>query len=117
MTLGQSNLKTGVSTFAMLVGKILARIEAELEPEKGRKPKAIQKGKLSGEVRSDARIASGHLVRVACGLNANSFGDTASLDLPERSGWRKVQDLVHLLGRADSEWPGRRCARLDRNAG
>lgn len=49
----------------------------------------------------------GHLVRIACGLKANNFGDTAVTDLPEGSMWRKVRDVVYLLGRADSEWPNR----------
>lgn len=47
MALGQSNLKSGVSTFMILIGRVLVRIEVELEPGKGGKPKAIQKGKLS----------------------------------------------------------------------
>jgi hypothetical protein len=106
MAVGQSNLKSGVSAFTMLVGKVLARILSDLEPEKG-KPKAIQKGKLSQDVRADARTAFGHLERVACGLKSNAFGDTVPADLPEGSGWRKVKDLVYLLGRPDNEWPNR----------
>lgn len=106
MAVGQSNLKSGVSTFTMLVGKVLARILSELEPEKG-KPRSIQKGKLGQDVRADARTASGHLVRIACGLKANAFGDTEPADLPDGSGWRKVKDVVSLLGRPDNEWPKR----------
>ncbi len=106
MAVGQSNLKSGVSAFTMLVGKVLARILSELEPEKG-KAKAIQKGKLSQDVRADARTAVGHLERVACGLKTNSFGDTEPADLPDGSGWRKVKDVVSVLGRPDNEWPKR----------
>ena len=107
MALGQSNLKTGVSSFTMLIGRILARIQAELEPENGRKPKAIQKGKLNADVRHDARTALGHLVRLACGLTADAFGDTKAVDLPDGSGWRKVKDIIYVLGRAEGEWPNR----------
>src|SRR5690606_28667513 len=70
-------------------------------------PKAIQKGKLSQEVRAEARTAVGHLERVACGLKTNAFGDTETADLPEGSGWRKVKDVVAVLGRPDNEWPKR----------
>lgn len=106
MAVGQSNLKSGVSAFTMLVGKVLARILGELEPEKG-KARAIQKGKLSGDVRADARTAVGHLERVACGLKTNAFGDTEPADLPEGSGWRRVMDVISLLGRPDNDWPKR----------
>jgi len=98
MALGQLNLKTGVAAVTMLTGKILARIEAELEPEGGRKPKAVRRKELNADVRVDARTASGHLVRVACRLSANIFGDTVPADLPEDSGWRKVRDLIRVLG-------------------
>jgi hypothetical protein len=91
----------------MLVGRLLARIEAELEPGKGRKPRAIVKKKLNEDVKRDARIASGHLVNLACGLTPGTFGDTAPVDLPEGSGWRKVQDIVYLLGRGENEWPSK----------
>ena len=107
MALGQSNLKTGVSSFTMLIGRVLARILAELEPENGRKPKAIQKGKLNADVRHDARTAHGHLVRIACGLTADAFGGTESVNLPDGSGWRKVKDIIYVLGRAEGEWPNR----------
>ena len=106
MAVGQSNLKSGMSTVTMLIGRVLARILTELEPEKG-KPKAIQKGKLGQDVRTDARTAAGHLVRVACGLKSNTFGDTEPADLPEGSGWRRVMEVVSLLGRPDNEWPKR----------
>ncbi len=107
MGIGQSNLKSGVSTFMMLVGRLLARIEAELEPGEGRKPRAIQKGKLNEDVRSDAREARGHLKRIACGLQADSVGDTSPVALPKGSAWRKVQDLVYLLGCVEGAWPNR----------
>lgn len=106
MAVGQSNLKSGVSTVTMLIGRVLARILTELEPEKG-KTRSIQKGKLGQDVRADARTASGHLVRIACGLKANAFGDTVPADLPKGAGWRRVMDVISLLGRPDNEWPKR----------
>lgn len=107
MAIGQAKLRSDVATFTMTVGKVLARIEEEFEPVKGRKPKAIVKKKLNDDVKRDARIASGHLVNLACGLTSGTFGDTAPVDLPEGSGWRRVQDVVYLLGRGENEWPSK----------
>lgn len=91
--------------FIELVTAILTRVEEALKPRENNKP--VVKKTLQEKVMLDCRHAHDLLNSIAAPLvpDATSYMNWRAAKLPHGTAWRKVQNLLSLMG--GSTWPER----------
>lgn len=100
----QAKLKIGVSEFVGNVAGIMGYIETALIPT--REGKRVLKGQLADRIERLARLTRFQLENIALFIELHSGNSAASqiVRFPEGSKWRRVEELLWVLGGRDS-WP------------